>query len=68
MYTMERCVLNTRTSTRDVAETHLSPRTEGLRGPLRSAEHGSRAPDFWCKPIAPFVFSGQPQGLLTNME
>ncbi len=26
-----------------------------------SAEHGSWVPDFWCMPIAPFLFSGWPQ-------
>ena len=30
MHKMERCTPNCCTSTRDIAETHLSPRTEGL--------------------------------------
>ena len=55
-------------STPAVAETHFGPRAEGSSSPPHSQNIGRRALDFWCMPIVPFMFSGQPQGLLASME
>ncbi len=61
-YLSQRAAKSIGFSTPAVAKTLLGPHTLSVRNV------GRRALNFWCMPIAPFVFSGQPQGLLASME